>query len=125
MRFFLPSSALRICIIAASTSLGHGQTNDRLRIDLRDVSTDSRSAAGWSVWAERPEIKPKCFVDTVNFRSVPGALAISGNGNPAEYGGWTYTVAGIKAGKFYKLTAFYRTQAVPDQQRRVVARLDW
>jgi predicted amidohydrolase len=125
MRLFLPCSGIRVCIIAASASLGHAQTTDHLRLELRDFSKGIRTAAGWSVSAERPEIQPRCFVDTSNFRSGPDALAISGNGNPAEYGGWTYSAAGIKAGQFYKLTAFYRTKAVPDEQRRVVARLDW
>jgi predicted amidohydrolase len=44
--------------------------------------------AGWRTWAARPEIAPRTFVDLVHYRNAPGSLAISGNTNAAEYGGW-------------------------------------
>ena len=112
-------------LIAASAAPCLGQPGDRLSLELRDFGRNARTDAGWSAWAQREEIQPKCFVDTVHFRSAPDALAISGNGNPAEYGGWAYPVNGIRAGQYYRLTAFYRAQAVPDERRQVVARIDW
>ena len=42
-----------------------------------------------------------------------------------EYGGWAYPIGNIKAHQYYQLTAYYRTQSVPDERRQVVARLDW
>ncbi len=101
------------------------QQGDGLRIELRDFTKDGRTAPGWTTWAEREEIQPRCFVDSVTFRSAPDALAISGNGNASEYGGWAYPVNGIRAGQYYRLTAYYRAQSVPDERRQVVARLDW
>ena len=98
-----------------------GQPAAPLRIELRDFGKDS----GWSAWAQRDEIRPRCFVDTEHFRSAPEALAISGNGNPAEYGGWAYTVDGVRGAQYYRLTAYYRARSVADEGRQIVARIDW
>ena len=53
---------------------------------------------GWRTWAPRPEIAPRTFVDSIHYRTRPGALTITGNGNAAEHGGWEYDVAGIEPG---------------------------
>ena len=37
--------------------------------------------SGWRTWAPRAEIAPRTYVDTVHYRTGPGALAITGNGN--------------------------------------------
>ena len=81
--------------------------------------------AGWRTWAARPEIAPRTFVDVVHYRNAPGSLAISGNTNAAEYGGWEYVAAGVQPGKWYRFTAYYRAEGVQDQRRQVVSRLDW
>lgn len=81
--------------------------------------------SGWSVWAARAEIAPKTFIDTTHYRSEPGSLAISGNTNPAEYGGWEYLAPGILAGKWYRFVAWYRSEGLRDEALQVVARLDW
>jgi predicted amidohydrolase len=81
--------------------------------------------AGWTTWAPRAEIAPRTFVDAVHFRTSPGALAISGNTNPAAYGGWEYIARGITPGKWYRFTAYYRQEGVPFEQLQVVSRLDW
>jgi predicted amidohydrolase len=52
-------------------------------------------------------------------------LAISGNTNPAAYGGWQYTASGISAGKWYRFVAWYRSEGLQDEALQVVARLDW
>jgi predicted amidohydrolase len=80
---------------------------------------------GWNTWAARPEIAPRTFLDSTHFRKGPASLAISGNSNAAAYGGWEYPVAGIEPGKWYRLTAHYRTEGVPHEQLQVLARLDW
>ncbi len=80
---------------------------------------------GWSVYGARPEITPKTFVDTTRYRTEPGSLAISGNSNAAEYGGWTYLAPEIAAGKWYRFVAYYRSNGLQDEALQVVARLDW
>ncbi|HXI42604.1 MAG TPA: carbon-nitrogen hydrolase family protein [Bryobacteraceae bacterium] len=80
---------------------------------------------GWRTWAARPEIAPRTFVDLVHYRNAPGSLAISGNTNAAEYGGWEYAAAGIQPGKWYRFVAYYRAEGVQDERRQVVSRLDW
>ncbi len=81
--------------------------------------------AGWRTWAARPEIAPRTFVDLVHYRKAPGSLAISGNTNAAEYGGWEYAAAGVQPGKWYRFAAYYRAEGVQDERRQVVSRLDW
>lgn len=83
------------------------------------------SPAGWSHWAAREEIAPRSFVDPVVGRGELGALAISGNSNAAEYGGWRKRLDGIEPGKWYRLVAHYRAVAVPNEQLQVLARIDW
>jgi len=81
--------------------------------------------AGWRTWAARPEIAPRTFVDLVHYRNAAGSLAISGNTNAAEYGGWEYAAAGVQPGKWYRFAAYYRAEGVQDERRQVVSRLDW
>ena len=58
------------------------------------------SPSGWSAWAPRTEIAPRTWVDHLHQRTPAGALAISGNSNPAAYGGWHHRVEGIQPGKW-------------------------
>ncbi len=81
--------------------------------------------AGWTTWSARAETAPRCFVDTLRYRSSPGSLAISGASNIAEHGGWERVVTGIEAGAWYRATAYYRAEAVEAESLQVVARLDW
>jgi predicted amidohydrolase len=83
------------------------------------------SSSGWKPWSPRAEIAPKTFVDRVHHRTGGGALAISGNSNPAVFGGWEQRVDGIEAGKWYRLRAYYRTDGVPNEMIQVQARLEW
>lgn len=108
--------------------MADGAHSNGLKISLRDFSPifgAKRLPEGWETWAPRQEISPKCYVDSSSYRSAPTSLAITGNGNPAAYGGWTYRVAKVQAGRHYRLIAFYRTRNVSHEQLRVVARLDW
>jgi len=81
--------------------------------------------AGWTTWSARAETAPRCFVDTLRYRSNSGSLAISGASNISEHGGWERNVPGIEAGAWYRATAYYRTEAVELESLQVVARLDW
>src|SRR5205823_14775934 len=80
--------------------------------------------AGWTTWSARAETAPRCFVDTLRYRTGPGSLAISGASNIAEHGGWERAVPGIEAGAWYRMTAYYRTEAVEQDSLQVVARQD-
>jgi len=81
--------------------------------------------AGWKVWAARSETAPKTFVDTVHYRTGPGALAISGESNALVYGGWHYAIPNVEGGKWYRFGAYYRTEGVPNEPLQVIARLWW
>jgi predicted amidohydrolase len=81
--------------------------------------------AGWTVWSPRAEIAPRTFVDMVRYRTAPGSLAISGNSNAAEFGGWEYTASGIEVGKWYRFAAWYRAEGARYERLQVVSRLDW
>jgi hypothetical protein len=81
--------------------------------------------AGWNTWSARAETAPKTFVDSQHFRTRSGSLAISGNSNVAEHGGWERRVSGVTGGEWYRLTAYYRAEAVACESWQVVARMDW
>ncbi|HWB99796.1 MAG TPA: carbon-nitrogen hydrolase family protein [Bryobacteraceae bacterium] len=81
--------------------------------------------SAWTTWAPRPEIMPRTFVDRVHARSAAGSLAISGNSNPAAWGGWVHTVSGIQPGTWYHLSAWYRTEGVQYERGQVLARINW
>lgn len=80
---------------------------------------------GWTAWSARPETAPRTYVDTVRYRGEAGSLAISGNSNSAEHGGWERTLPGVEPGAWYRLTAYYRATGVHAETWQVVARLDW
>ncbi len=82
-------------------------------------------APGWTMWSARPETAPRTFVDPLRYRTRAGSLAISGNSNLAEHGGWERRVEGVEPGAWYRFVAYYRAEAVPAESWQVVARLDW
>src|SRR4249919_1938964 len=111
------SIALCLCGVATAASL-HFQ-------ESAFVAAADGAPPGWSIWSARPETAPRVFVDPLHYRSHGGALAISGNSNVAEHGGWERRVAGVEAGIWYRFVAYYRAEAVPSESWQVVARLDW
>jgi predicted amidohydrolase len=80
---------------------------------------------GWSTWSARDEIAPRASVVSSPSRGEPGALSLSGGGNPAACGEWRHRIDGIAAGQWYRLTAHYRAEGVPHESWQVLARLDW
>ncbi|MBK5293091.1 MAG: carbon-nitrogen hydrolase family protein [Acidobacteriia bacterium] len=87
-------------------------------------SAFSEGSEGWSVWAARPEIAPRTFVEKMVNRGEPGSLAISGNSNVAAYGGWERKLT-VSPGSWYRLTAYYRVVGMTHENLQVLARLDW
>ena len=71
---------LLLCGAAAAASL-------HIRESAFVAAKDGRPA-GWTEWSARPETSPRVFVDPLRGRNGPGSLAISGNSNLAEHGGW-------------------------------------
>lgn len=101
---------------------------DPVAVPFQQSSFQSGSGgvpAGWRTWSARSEIAPHTFIDTVHSRGGEGSLAISGNSNGAEYGGWERTVSGIEAGKWYRFVAYYRATGLDYEPWQVVARLNW
>ena len=111
------------CLFLWLTGQAPGQVPDAPHTELNDFNREG--PLSWSEWAPRRELQPICSVDATQTRSAHPSLAISGAGNPAEFGGWSYPIHGIREGRFYRLTAFFKTDSVPDEARQVVARLDW
>ncbi|HYG75194.1 MAG TPA: carbon-nitrogen hydrolase family protein [Planctomycetota bacterium] len=83
------------------------------------------SEGTWETWAPRKEIMPRCYRDTIRFRSAPDSLAISGDSNAAEYGGWIRQFTDIQPGKNYQFSAWYCSDGLTSENRQVVARIDW
>ena len=108
---------LAACVAASAASLAVHQSAFAV--------PDGGSPPGWTRWSARPQTAPRTYVDPVVYRSHPGSLAISGNSNAAEHGGWEYTVAGVEPGKFYRFAAYYKSAGVPAENWQIVARLDW
>jgi len=110
-----------LCLMCASLALAAD-------VPLRQTGFEAGPGglpAGWTAWAARPEIAPRTFVERVHSRGEAGSLAISGNSNAGAYGGWECSAGGIKAGQWYRLTAYYRLDAPRHESLDVVARLDW
>lgn len=80
---------------------------------------------GWSTWALRAEIAPAFDVDAAAGRRGGGALRIRGGGNAAAVGSWKRRIEGVRPGRTYRFTAWYRAEGVPFEQRSIAARLDW
>jgi len=87
--------------------------------------SDFRQTTGWSTWSQRPDSLPRTFTEALHSRGGPVSLAVNGDSNPAAHGGWQRAIPGIVAGRWYRATAYYRTDAVPAENWQVVSRLDW
>lgn len=83
------------------------------------------SAAGWTSWSPRAEIAPRLWIDTLHSRNNAGSLALSGDSNAAEFGGWEREIRGIEPGHWYRFQASYRAEGIDDPARQVLPRLDW
>lgn len=81
--------------------------------------------AGWKLWSQRPATAPKVSLDHTISRSGKGSLVVSGNSNAAAHGGWENTIPNIQPSRWYRFTAFYRTQGVSHPNYQIVPRLDW
>ena len=89
------------------------------------VAGPNGAPEGWSVWSPRAEIAPRTFLDSTRYRTRPASLAVSGNGNAAEHGGWTRVVKGIDAGAWYRFTVYYSAAGVPYESLQILPRVDW
>jgi predicted amidohydrolase len=111
------SIALWLCGTGAAASLHFHEAGF--------VADRDGKPAGWTMWSARPETAPRVFVDPQHYRTRPGSLAISGNSNAAEHGGWVRRMTGVDPEAWYRFVAYYRSEAVPSESWQVVARLEW
>lgn len=81
--------------------------------------------AGWKMWSHREATAPKVSIDHTVTRSGQGALVVSGNSNLAVHGGWEYTIGEVTPNRWYRFTAYYKTQGVLHPTWQVLPRLDW
>ncbi|MBI3280086.1 MAG: carbon-nitrogen hydrolase family protein [Acidobacteria bacterium] len=81
--------------------------------------------AGWGTWSARPEIAPRFDVAGNPSRGGGGSLLISGAQNPAAHGGWERSVESVQAGRWYRLTAYYRVENAVYEPLNVITRLEW
>src|SRR5512132_2898636 len=114
---------MRVVIIASLCAAAYAAPL-RYQESAFTAGADGRPA-GWTVWSARAETAPRAYVDPLRYRTKPGALAISGNSNLAEHGGWERRVEGVEPGAWYRFAAYYRAEAVAAPSWQVVARLDW
>ena len=96
-----------------------------LLADSFPLVQDLSQVTGWSVWSQRPEIRPGFSVAEFPSLGGPGSLSISGGANSSENGCWLRHVAGLEAGKCYQFEASYQAERVPYPRQQVIARLDW
>jgi len=108
-----------MCLAAAAAS---GPLNVRLS---GFKPAEGGLPAGWKTWAPRVDLMPRTFIDTVQFRGGPGSLAVSGNSNPAELGGWEYLVQGVRPGASYHFVAWYKAQGLTYEPVQAFAKLNW
>jgi hypothetical protein len=69
-----------LCVTASAASLHLQQSGF--------VAGADGKPEGWTTWGARAETAPRTFVDPQHYRTRQGSLAISGNSNAAEHGGW-------------------------------------
>jgi len=112
------------CLLATLAGPCAAQQGPGCGLELKDFAKEGRTAPGWSTWAAREEVQPRCFVDSVHFRSAPTRWPSRETAMPPNTG------MGLprqrhQARRYYRLTGLLRAQSVPDERRQVVARLDW
>lgn len=110
---------MRLILLFAAATLSQAG----VLLDQSEFAGDPPS--GWKRWSSRADTAPRAFVDRAPSRGGAGSLAINGNSNPAAHGGWERLTEGLSAGKWYRLTAYYRVENVAAENWQVVARLDW
>jgi len=81
-------------------------------------------AGEWRPWAPRTEIAPRTYLDPLVTRSSAASLAVSGNSNSGVHGGWERSVP-VEPGKWYRFSAYYRSENLSYERGQVLAILDW
>ena len=79
----------------------------------------------WEFWSPRSEIEPDSSYDADVGRLKNGSLQIQTNENPGSFGAWKTTARNLQAGEVYRFQAWYRTTGIDNEERSVIARLNW
>jgi predicted amidohydrolase len=112
-------------VLAMGLASSVGAQQSGLRFEQSGFAATQEAPAGWEAWSQREATAPRIFVSTEHSLGEAGSLAISGDGNAAAHGGWHRRVDGIVPGRWYRLRASYRTEAIVAPNWQVVARVDW
>lgn len=67
----------------------------------------------WTTWAPRKEVVPKSSVAIDAGAGGRPALVLAGGGNPFACGCWRLPLAGVRAGRRYRVEAVFRAEGVP------------
>jgi predicted amidohydrolase len=125
----IPRGALvwmSVVFLFAGMCLAAHAASGPLHVRLSDFKPgEGGLPTGWKNWAPRVELMPRTFIDTVHFRSGPSSLAVSGNSNPAEVGGWEYLVEGVRPGSWYRFVAWYKATGLTYEPVQAFAKLNW
>ena len=124
-RVFLPMMFVIVAIsgLNGRAAMPAGAT---LLLDSSEFnSVDDARAAGWSMWAQRDEIRPEFSVGRPDSEQQPGYLTISCGSSEIARGGWMKVAVGITPGAFYRLEATCRVSGVPFPALKTLARLVW
>ncbi|MFH1070127.1 MAG: carbon-nitrogen hydrolase family protein [Candidatus Glassbacteria bacterium] len=81
--------------------------------------------AGWGIWSQRDETRPRFFAAELPSLGGAGSLAINGASNNSAHGCWQKKIGGIKPGAWYRIEAWYQAAGVSFSRQEVLSRLDW
>src|SRR5438034_9753240 len=90
-----------------------------LAFQIRAASTD-----GWTTVAPREEIRPQFQHTETGGKSGHGALVIRADEREGLHGWWQKTFP-VTAGRYYRFSAWRRTENVAVPRRSVLARVIW
>lgn len=78
----------------------------------------------WEQWSPRPDIAPLFSVEEKGGRDGGPALKISAR-RASDFGAWQQMHKTVSPGKTYRFTASYKADAVANEMRSVIPRLEW
>ena len=88
------------------------------------IQIQAASADGWTTGAPREEIRPGFQHEETGGRSGHGALTIRADEREGLHGWWQKTFP-VTAGRYYRFSAWRRTDNIPVPRRSVLARVLW
>ena len=75
----------------------------------------------WSTWAPRAEVEPRFGLEADSGPGGQPALIVAGGGNPFACGCWRFPLAGLEAGRRYRIEAAFKAEGIPSPGKSVHA----